>query len=191
MQVDAVAIVCGVKHHGEHGAIIRCLTEAHGLLAGYIQGARSKAMRPLLIPGNVVAGVWRQRTESQLASLTLEPVHSRGHLLGEPLASAAIEWATALTAASLPEAHPYPRLHAALDGVLTAIENAPSARGWAQALADFETLLISELGYGEVRGGDQTMAQNRTRLVQYILGDRQDMLAARERLVDRLKKAVA
>ena len=191
MQIDAGAIVCGVKHHGEHGAIVRCLTEAHGLLAGYIQGARSKAMRPLLIPGNGVAGVWKQRTENQLASLTVESVHSRGHLLGEPLASAAIEWATALTAASLPEAHPYPRLHAALDGVLTAIENAPSARGWAQALADYEALLISELGYGEAGLGDQTMTQNRTRLVRHILGDRQDMFAARERLVDRLKKAVA
>jgi DNA repair protein RecO (recombination protein O) len=191
MQIEAYAIVCGVKPHAEHGAIVRCLTEEHGLLAGYVQGARSKTMRPLLIPGNVIAGVWRQRTANQLASLTLESVHSRGHLLGEALAAAAIEWATALTAASLPEALPYPRLHSALDGVLTAIENAPSARGWAKALADFETLLISKLGYGAEEVAEQSLAKNRARLVRHILGDRQDMLAARERLVERLKKAVA
>jgi DNA repair protein RecO (recombination protein O) len=191
MQIDALAIICSVKPHAEHGAIVRAFTEEHGLLAGYMQGARSRAMRPLLIPGNIVAGLWRQRTPNQLPTITMELEHSRGHLLGEPLAAAAIEWATALTAASLPEAHPYPRLHAALDGVLSAIENAPSARGWAKALADFEILLISELGYGVVKDTEQTLAQNRTRLVRHILGDRQDMLAARERLVERLKKAVA
>ncbi len=191
MQIEAIAIVCGVKLHAEHGAIVRALTQEHGLLAGYVQGARSKTMRPLLIPGNIIAGVWRQRTPNQLASLTLESIHSRGHLLGEALAASAIEWATALTAISLPEAHPYPRLHSALDGVLTAIENAPSARGWAKALADFESLLISELGYGTIEGANQTLAQNRAGLVRHILGDRQDMLVARERLVERLKKAVA
>jgi hypothetical protein len=36
------------------------------------------------------------------------------------------------------------------------------------------------------------MAQNRKRLVAHVLGDRRaDVMAARERLVDRLKRAVA
>jgi DNA repair protein RecO (recombination protein O) len=43
---------------------------------------------------------------------------------------------------------PYPRIHAALDGLLGAIEAAPSARGWAGALARYELLLLSELGFG-------------------------------------------
>ncbi|MDB5737472.1 MAG: repair protein RecO, partial [Sphingomonas bacterium] len=43
---------------------------------------------------------------------------------------------------------PYPAIHAALDGVLGAIEAAPAARGWAGALVRYEMLLLSELGFG-------------------------------------------
>ncbi len=50
--------------------------------------------------------------------------------------------------AALPEAQPYPRVHDALAGLLGAVEAAPSARGWAAALARFELLLLAELGFG-------------------------------------------
>jgi hypothetical protein len=52
----------------------------------------------------------------------------------------------------LPEGQAYPRIHAALDGVLTAIESAPSARGWVTALVRFERLMLSELGFGAGAG---------------------------------------
>jgi DNA repair protein RecO (recombination protein O) len=64
------------------------------------------------------------------------------------LPAAALQWATALTAAVLPDAQPYPRLYSALDGVLAAIEAAPAARGWAVALVRYELLLLAELGFG-------------------------------------------
>jgi DNA repair protein RecO (recombination protein O) len=200
MQASATAIICFGRPHGEAGAIVRALTEEHGLLAGYVQGARGRMLRPVLIPGNVVKGAWRARVAGQLPSLSVEPIHSRAHLLGEPLATAAIEWACALTAATLPEAHPYPRLYSALDGLLSAVELAPAARGWAQAMARYEALLLSELGYG---GADnlsevgtsaalKAMAENREALIVHVLGDkRADIIAARERLVERLKRAVA
>jgi hypothetical protein len=44
--------------------------------------------------------------EDQLAHLTAELARSRAPLLEEPLTAAAVEWSTALTAASLPEAQP-------------------------------------------------------------------------------------
>jgi DNA repair protein RecO (recombination protein O) len=196
MHATASAIICAVRSHGETGAIVRSLTAELGMLAGYVQGARGRHLRPVLIPGNVVKGEWRVRISGQLAALTVEPEHSRSHLLGEPLATSAIEWLSALTAAALPEAHPYPRLHSALDGALTAIELAPAARGWAGAIARYETLLLAELGYAEeveASGAPAAiMAQNRARLVAHVLGDRRaDVMAARERLVDRLKRAVA
>ena len=196
MQLSATAIICAVRPHGEVGAIVRSLTVEHGLLAGYVQGARGRALRPVLIPGNVVKAEWRGRVSGQLPSLSVDLDHSRAHLLGEPLATAAIDWVTALTAASLPEAHPYPRLHSALDGVLSAIELAPAARRWAGAVAQYETLLLGELGYAEEREASgpavAMMAANRGRLVATVLGDRRaDVMAARERLVDRLKRAVA
>ncbi|MBA4307441.1 MAG: DNA repair protein RecO [Sphingopyxis sp.] len=196
MHISAIAIICSVRSHGETGAIVRAFSADDGLLAGYIQGARGRILRPVLIPGNVIKGEWRVRTPGQLASLVAEPLHSRAHLLSEPLAIAAIDWVTALTAATLPEAHPYPRLHSALDGVLSAIELAPAARIWAGAVAQYETLLLAELGYAQDTDTEGApvamMAQNRERLVAHVLGERRtDVMAARERLVDRLKRAVA
>jgi DNA repair protein RecO (recombination protein O) len=48
----------------------------------------------------------------------------------------------------LPEGQPYPRLYAALDGLLAAIEAAPSASGWGAALVRYELLLLAEMGFG-------------------------------------------
>jgi DNA repair protein RecO (recombination protein O) len=142
------AIVCAVRPHGEHGAIARALTPRDGLLAGYVRGGRSRRLRPVLLAGNVVQAEYRARTDEQLPQLTVELVHSRAPMLSEPLAAAAIDWASALTATALPEAQPYPRLHEALEGLLAAVEAAPSARGWAAALVRYELLLLAELGFG-------------------------------------------
>ena len=148
MRIDVQAIVCASLAHGEHGAVIRLMTEEHGLQAAYVRGARGRRMRPVLIAGNLVAAALSARTDSQLAQATVELVHSRAPLLGEPLPAAAIEWATALTATALPEGQPYPRLFSALDALLAAIEAAPAASGWGAALVRYELLLLAELGFG-------------------------------------------
>jgi DNA repair protein RecO (recombination protein O) len=171
---------------------VRSLSEDHGLIAGFVQGAHSRTLRPVLIAGNLVQGVWRARTVGQLASLSIELLRSRAHLLGEPLAIAGIDWATAVTAATLPESHPYPRIFLALDGLLSAIEHAPAARDWAGAMARYEELLLSELGYGQEAEPNARPVQMRERLVAHLLGDHhKDIMATRERLVARLKRAVA
>jgi DNA repair protein RecO (recombination protein O) len=241
--LSATAIICAVRPHAEHGAIVRALTEEGGLLGGYVQGGRSSRMRPVLIPGNVVRAEFRARTAEQLASLSVELVQSRGPLLSEPLPAAAIDWACALTAAALPEGHPYPQVFAALSAVLDAVEAAPAARGWAVALVRYELLLLAELGFGldltecaatGARKGLAYVSPRTGRAVsaagavgherrllplpsflteggeagwsdilaglaitgrfieQSLLTDRRaDVLAARERLIERLKRAVA
>ena len=148
MHLRAAAIVVAVRQHGEHGAIVRALTREDGVRPGYVRGGRSRAMRPVLQAANVIQGEWRARTGEQLAALTVELIHSRATLHGEPLAAAALEWTTALAAIALPEAQPYPRIHDALEGILGAIEAAPSARGWAAAMVRYEMLLLGELGFG-------------------------------------------
>jgi DNA repair protein RecO (recombination protein O) len=148
MHVEGLAIVCAVRAHGEHGAIVRALTPDHGLLAGYVRGGRSRRLRPVLVPGNLIRADFRARTEEQLPALSAELVESRAGLMSEALPTAAIDWATVLTASVLPEAQPYPRLYSALDGVLGAIAAAPAARGWAAAMVRYELLLLSELGFG-------------------------------------------
>ncbi|MFM6852577.1 MAG: recombination protein O N-terminal domain-containing protein, partial [Sphingopyxis sp.] len=121
MLIRAAGILCAARHHGEHGVIARVMTAEHGLLAGYARAGRSSRMRPILIAGNDVAGEWRARTEDQLPSLTAELLHSRAPLLAEPLAAAAMDWATALTAAAMPEGQPFPPVFAALQALLDAV----------------------------------------------------------------------
>ena len=148
MHLATTAIVLAIRPHGESGAIVRALTAEAGLMAGYVRGGRSRQLRPVLQPGNVILGDWRARTEEQLPALTTELVHSRAPMFREPLPAAAFEWATALTAASLPEGQSYPLIHSALEGLLDAIEAAPAARGWAAALVRYELLMLAELGFG-------------------------------------------
>jgi DNA repair protein RecO (recombination protein O) len=148
MRSETTAIVCALRSHGEHGAIVRLLTPEQGLVAAYVRGARGRRMRPVLMAGNVVQARLSVRTDAQLPQAAIELVHSRGPLLSEPLPAAAIEWATVLTATALPEGQPYPPLYQALEGLLDAIEAAPSASGWGAALVRFELLLLAELGFG-------------------------------------------
>jgi DNA repair protein RecO (recombination protein O) len=148
MHIQAPAIICGVRHHGEHGAIVRVLSPDDGLVAGYVQGGRATAMRPVLQPANLVTIDCRARTEAQLPSMKVELQHSRGPLFAEPLAAAGLEWLTALTARTLPEQQAFPPLYQALEAALAAIEAAPTARGWVVALVRYELLLLCELGFG-------------------------------------------
>lgn len=205
MRLDTDAIVCGTMAHGEHGAIVRLLTPDHGLIAAYVRGGRGRRMSPVLIPGNVVSAHMRWRSESQLPQATLELVHSRAPILAEPLPSAAVEWATVLAAAALPERQSHPRIHGALAGLLDAVEAAPSASGWGGALARFELLVVAELGYGgpaeslppwlgDGRGMDwkdihAALELSGASLFREILVDRTSSLrSCRARLVDRLER---
>lgn len=148
MHLRADAIILAVRTHGEHGAVVRALTRDDGVQPGYVRGGRSRRLRPALQAGNIVQGEWRARTGEQLAGLTVELVHSRAGLHGEPLAAAALDWVTALTATVLPEAQAYPRLHDGLAAMLDALEAAPAARGWAAALVGYELGVLAELGFG-------------------------------------------
>lgn len=148
MRTETKAIVCALRNHGEHGAVVRVMTPSDGLQAAYVRGARGRRMRPVLMAGNLVQVSLSARTETQLPQGTVELIHSRAPLLSEPLAAAAIEWVTVLTAMALPEGQPYPNLYSALEAVLDAIEAAPSASGWGSALVRYELLLLAELGFG-------------------------------------------
>ncbi|MEA3066140.1 MAG: repair protein RecO [Sphingomonadales bacterium] len=148
MHLLTQAIVCAVRPHGEHGAVVRALTPADGLRAGYVRGGKSRRLRPILLAGNLVHAEYRARTDDQLAQLRVELVASRAPLLGEALPAAVIEWSTALAATTLPESQPYPRLYEALDGLLAAVAASPSARSWAPSLVRYELLVLAELGFG-------------------------------------------
>ncbi len=199
MLIRTDALLCATLMHGEHGAVIRVLTAEHGLIAAYVSGARGRELRPVLIPGNTITVELRARGGSQLASARVELVTSRAPWLSEPLPAAGIGWVTALAAATLPESHPYPAIHAALGAALDAICHAPSARGWARVLAGYEALLLREVGYGTEPAppSDEAWPDLLTRLDRQgaalnarLFDDRGrahgQVMAARTQLVDRL-----
>ena len=195
MHLRAPAILCSARPHGETAVIARLLTSDHGLIAGYVAGGRGRQLRPVVIPGNLVEVDLRSKSDSQLPFAKLELVESRGPWLSEPLPAAAIQWVCGFTATALPERHSYPSLYEALTGLLDAICRAPSARGWAGALASYEALVLRELGYG---GGGRPKGPELTDalaaldalsapLERYLLADRRgDVMAARAILRDRL-----
>ncbi|MEO6153234.1 MAG: recombination protein O N-terminal domain-containing protein [Croceibacterium sp.] len=197
MQLRAPAIVLAVRHHGETAVIARLLTEHAGVVAGYVAGGRGRALRPVVMAGNGVELDLRARSDSQLPFARLELITSRGPWLSEPLPAAAIDWACALTASVLPERQSFPSLYSALSGLLDAVCQAPSARGWAAALVGYEALMLRELGYGEgeVRplGEFPTVLAAMDRLgpalERNLLADRRgDVMAARARLRDLLAR---
>jgi DNA repair protein RecO (recombination protein O) len=205
VRLETQAIICAVRAHGEHGAIVRALTPADGIQAGYVRGGRSRRLRPVLLPGNIVQAEYRARTDEQLAQLGVELVRSRAPLLAEALPAAAIEWLAAFTAVALPDGQSYPRIYEALDGILAAVEAAPSARGWAAALVRYELLVLRELGFGLDRphwphflrdGGAPEWTEILDGLSitggalqrDLLTGRQAGALDARERLVERLRR---
>jgi len=147
-RLQTKAIVCALRVHGEHGAVVRLMTPGDGLQAAYVRGARGRRMRPVLMAGNLVQASLSSRTDTQLPQASVELLHSRGPILSEPLPAAAIEWVTVLSATALPEGQAYPHVYQALEGLLDAIEAAPSAAGWGAALVRYELLLLAEMGFG-------------------------------------------
>ncbi|MEZ5682028.1 MAG: recombination protein O N-terminal domain-containing protein [Erythrobacter sp.] len=198
MQLTAPAILVAARPNGETAVIARMLTEEAGLVAAYVAGGRGRVLRPVVIPGNVVAADIRSRSESQLPFARLELVKSRGPWLSEPLPAAAIAWATALTASALPERNPYPTLYSALGGLLDAICSSDAARQWVEALVAYEALLLRELGYGGERPAIADLGQaleildrQEGLIARYLLADtRTDVLAARQLLRQRLARMV-
>lgn len=198
MLISVPATLCSTRVHGEHGAVVRFLTADHGLMAAYVAGARGRELRAVLIPGNTIAVELRARGDSQLPSARIELLASRAPWLSEPLPAAAIGWAAALTAATLPEGHAYPALHDALGALLDAICHAPSARGWARALAGYEALLIREVGYGATpappldEGWEAILARldrQGTTIGNRLLADRRrDVMGLRTILLERLQR---
>lgn len=197
MTLRASAIMLASRQQGETGAIARVLTAEQGLVAAYVAGGRGRQMRAVMVPGNRVAVEITTRPGSQLPFARLELEQSLGALITEPLPAAAIQWACALTASALPERQAYPSLHSALGALLDAIALAPSARGWVSGLIGYETLLLSELGYGGARppeaadlaGQLAALAVLERRLAHYLLaGPKSDVMGARKLLTERLAR---
>ena len=147
MEWQAPAVVLGVRPHGESGALISLLTEAHGRHAGLAKGGASRAQSPIWQTGNLVEARWVARLAEQLGAVSAEMVHPGAALaMDDPLALALLTAACALAETALPERQAHPRC---FYGLVSLISRLPG--GVKRVLPDYvrwEALLLEELGYG-------------------------------------------
>lgn len=148
MRIVDEALVLTALPHGEHGAVVRFLTFSHGLHAGYVPGARGRARRATLQPGNKVALNLHGRGEGQLPGATLELIASRALLAFDRNAAAILSWLSLLLAETLSDGVPHQRLAQAFDALLSGLEHGMNANAARADVVRFELLLLAEEGLG-------------------------------------------
>ena len=83
MQWQDHAIILGIKRHGETSVIAEVMTRDRGRHLGLVRSGRSRAMQPVLQPGNAVEVIWRARLDEHLGEFRVEPVTLRAARLME------------------------------------------------------------------------------------------------------------
>lgn len=137
--------VISTRRHGEAGVVLELLTRAHGRHLGLVRGGRSRAMRPVLQPGNAVRAHWRARLDEHLGNFAVEGLRLRSAELIESRAGAYGLAYVATLARLLPERDPHPAVHDAIGVVLDHL--AEPVLG-ASLVVRLELALLAELGFG-------------------------------------------
>ncbi|MBA4784455.1 MAG: DNA repair protein RecO [Rhizobiales bacterium] len=145
MQWQDEAIIIGVKRHGETSVIAEVMTRGRGRHLGIVRSGRSRAMQPVLQPGNRVEVVWRARLDEHLGEFKLEPVKLRAARLMETATSLYGVQAMGALLRLLPERDPHPHLYEALDVILETMDDPADA---GELFVRFELAILNDLGYG-------------------------------------------
>jgi DNA repair protein RecO (recombination protein O) len=138
-------IFISAKPLGEANAVAEILTAAHGRHLGLVRGGRSRRLRPLLQPGNLLSLSWRARLADHLGGFAVElidPLAAR--VLDDQAALSAIGSLTSLVKL-LPERDPHPELYHGALQVLRALDDAGH---WSALLVHWEMMLLQDLGFG-------------------------------------------
>lgn len=144
MEWSERGLVLGLKKHGETSVILELMTRAHGRHLGVVRGGRSKAMQPVLQPGNEVEAVWRARLEEHLGLYAVEAAALRTDLLlSSPQGLHGVNWLASLLRL-LPERDPHPSLFDKAQVLLGQLTTplAPAL------FVHFELAILAELGFG-------------------------------------------
>ena len=138
-------ILISARPLGEAHAVAEFLTEAHGRHLGLVRGGRSRRLRPLLQPGNLVSLVWRARLVDYLGSFTVELIEPHAaRVLDDRSALQAIGSLTSL-AKLLPERDPHHELYGGALEIMRALDR-PNV--WPQLMVFWELALLEDLGFG-------------------------------------------
>ncbi|HTT79111.1 MAG TPA: DNA repair protein RecO, partial [Stellaceae bacterium] len=146
MEWRDVGFVLRARRHGETALIAELLTREHGRHVGLVRGGQSPRRRALLQPGNAVAATWRGRLAEHLGTFDCELAEAyAARFIDDPDRLAALNAATALLAAALPEREPHADVHASFAALLAALDSAPD---WAATYVLWECGLLAALGFG-------------------------------------------
>jgi DNA repair protein RecO (recombination protein O) len=138
-------IFLSAKPLGEANIVAEIFSRAHGRHLGLVRGGRSRRMRPLLQPGNLLRATWRARLSEHLGGFNVELMEAHAaRVLDDAAALAAISSLAGL-ARLLPERDPHPELYAAALNVLRSFDDAAT---WPALLVQWELRLLGELGFG-------------------------------------------
>ncbi len=138
-------ILLSAKPLGEANAIAELLTLRHGRHLGLVRGGRSRRIRPLLQPGNLIRVSWRARLLEHLGGFNVELVEAHAARVLDDATSLAAISSLASLARLLPERDPHPSLYAAALNVLRSFDHAGL---WPMLLVRWELQLLGELGFG-------------------------------------------
>jgi DNA repair protein RecO (recombination protein O) len=125
--------------------VAEVLTLSHGRHLGLVRGGRSRRMRPLLQPGNLIRVTWRGRLAEHLGGFNVELMEAHAaRVLDDARALAAISTLAGL-ARLLPERDPHPGLY---QMALTLLRSLDHAELWPALLVRWELQLLGDLGFG-------------------------------------------
>jgi DNA repair protein RecO (recombination protein O) len=145
MDFSDEGILISAKPLGEANAIAEIFTAGHGRHLGLVRGGRSRRMRPLLQPGNLLSVTWRARLADHLGGFNVELLEAlAARVLDDAAALVAIGSLTVLTK-QLPERDPHPSLYRGALGVLRSLDD-PGV--WPALLVRWELMLLQDLGFG-------------------------------------------
>lgn len=68
------AIILGLRPHGETSAILSLLSQSHGLIKGYVKGARTQKNASIYQKGNLIAFEHTRKTQDHLGYIKAEPL---------------------------------------------------------------------------------------------------------------------
>ncbi|KWV56402.1 MULTISPECIES: DNA repair protein RecO [Rhizobium] len=145
MQWHDRAIILGVKRHGETSVIAEVMTRERGRHLGMVRSGRSRAMQPVLQPGNEVEVTWRARLDEHLGEFRIEPLTLRAARLMETATAVYGVQAMGALLRLLPERDPHPHLFEALEVILDNLHNPADA---GELFVRFELAVLNDLGFG-------------------------------------------
>jgi len=145
MQWSDEAIILGVRRHGESSVIAELMTAGHGRHLGLVRSGRSRAMQPVLQPGNSVEVTWRARLDEHLGEFRVEPQQLRAGRLMEAATSVYGIQALGALLRLLPERDPHPHLYEALAVIVDHLHDPADA---GELFVRFELAVLNDLGFG-------------------------------------------